>query len=256
MNDVVTDVVLETMPGVSHGFFTRNGGESKGLYTSNNCAYGANDERDVVTRNRARCAAQLGLSSLITAYQRHTADVVTVTEPWAPENAPVADAMVTRTRGIGLGILTADCGPVLFADAKAGVVGAAHAGWRGAFDGVLQNTVAAMTRLGAEPKRIVAALGPCITQASYEVGPEFVANFVARDPAYARYFTGPKSNGRSHFDLPAFVAAQLGATGVGAILNNADDTCTNEALFFSFRRSTLNREPDYGRQISVIGLTP
>ena len=255
MSDAVTIPALSALASVRHGFFTRNGGESKGLYTSNNCAYGASDERDVVTRNRARCAAELGLSSLITAYQRHTADVVTVTEPWAPENAPVADAMVTRTPGIGLGILTADCGPVLFADADAGVVGAAHAGWRGAFDGVVQNTVAAMTRLGAEPKRIIAALGPCIAQASYEVGAEFVANFVARDPANIRYFTGPKSNGRSHFDLPAFVAAQLQAAGVGTIIVNGSDTCTNDTQFFSFRRSTLNKEPDYGRQISVIGLT-
>ncbi len=255
MSDIVTVPALSTLAAVSHGFFTRNGGESKGLYASNNCAYGAHDERDAVTRNRARCAARLGLSSLITAYQRHTADVVTVTEPWAPEAAPVADAMVTRTRGIGLGILTADCGPVLFADAEAGVVGAAHAGWRGAFDGVLQNTVAAMSGLGARPKHIVAALGPCIAQASYEVGPEFVANFVARDPGYARYFTTPKSNGRSHFDLPAFVVAQLATSGVETILSDGSDTCASDAQFFSFRRSTLNQEPDYGRQISVIGLT-
>ncbi len=254
MSDVVTVPAFSALAAVRHGFFTRNGGESQGLYTSNNCAYGANDERDVVTRNRAHCAARLGLSSLITAYQRHTADVVTVTAPWAPEAAPVADAMVTRTPGIGLGILTADCGPVLFADAEAGVVGAAHAGWRGAFDGVLQNTVAAMIRLGAQPERIVAALGPCIAQTSYEVGPEFVANFTARDPAYARYFTDPKHNGRSYFDLPGFVAAQLQAAGVAKIIVNGNDTCANDVLFFSYRRSTLNKEPDYGRQISVIGL--
>lgn len=255
MSDVVTVPALSALAGIQHAFFTRNGGESKGLYTSNNCAYGAADERDVVTRNRGRCAAELGLSSLVTAYQRHTADVVTVTEPWAPENAPVADGLVTRTPGIGLGILTADCGPVLFADADAKVVGAAHAGWRGAFDGVLQNTVTAMTGLGAEPRRIVAALGPCIAQASYEVGAEFVANFVARDPANIRYFTRPKSNRRSHFDLQAFVAAQLKAAGVGTIVVEGSDTCANDALFFSFRRATLNKEPDYGRQISVIGLT-
>ena len=256
MSNVVTVPPLNALAAVRHGFFTRNGGESRGLYTSNNCAYGAHDERDVVTRNRARCAAQLGLSSLITAYQRHTADVVTVTEAWTPEKAPVADAMVTRTRGLGLGILTADCGPVLLADAEAGVVGAAHAGWRGAFDGVVQNTVAAMAKLGARPEHIIAALGPCIAQESYEIGPEFVANFVAHDPANARYFTPAKENGRSHFDLPAFVSAQLQAAGVGTIIVNGSDTCANDARFFSFRRSTLNKEPDYGRQISVIGLAP
>jgi YfiH family protein len=256
VSDVLKIPALGALNGIRHGFFTRNGGESQGLYTSNNCAYGANDVRETVTRNRARCAAELGLSSLITAYQRHTADVVTVTEPWTPEAAPVADGMVTRIPGIGLGILTADCGPVLFADAQAGVVGAAHAGWRGAFDGVVQNTVAAMRALGAKPASIVAALGPCIAQASYEVGAEFVANFVARDPAYASYFTEPKSNGRSHFDLPAFVAAQLRAAGVGTVVINGSDTCATDHLFFSFRRSTLNKEPDYGRQISVIGLLP
>lgn len=256
MSDVVTVPALSALSAVRHGFFTRNGGESTGLYTSNNCAYGADDARDVVTRNRARCAAQLGLSSLITAYQRHTADVVTVTEAWTPEKAPVADAMVTRTRGLGLGILTADCGPVLLADAEASIVGAAHAGWRGAFDGVLQNTIAAMAKLGARPERMVAALGPCIAQASYEVGPEFVGNFVARDPANARYFTPAKENGRSHFDLPAFVAAQLQAAGIGTIIVDGSDTCANDVQFFSFRRSTLNKEPDYGRQISVIGLAP
>ncbi len=252
----LTIPALSALTGITHGFFTRQGGESQGLYTSNNCAYGASDVRDIVTRNRARCAAQLGLESLITAYQRHTADVIEVTTPWAPESAPVADAMVTRTSGIGLGILTADCGPVLFADAEAHVVGAAHAGWRGAFDGVLQNTVKAMERLGARPERIVAALGPCIAQASYEVGPEFVATFTARDPANSQYFTGPKDNGRSHFNLPAFVAAQLRAANVGTVIVDGSDTCTSDMTFFSFRRATLNREPDYGRQISIVGLRP
>jgi len=247
--------VLEGLPGIRHAFFTRNGGQSKGLYGSNNCAFGAEDDRAAVARNRDACAQALGASALVTVKQRHTADVVTVDRPWTWDDAPVADALVTIQRGIAIGILTADCTPVLLADRNAGVVAAAHAGWRGAFDGVLEKTVAAMTALGAEPGRIAAAVGPCIAQASYEVGPEFVARFVARDPAFQRYFTAPKDNAHCHFDLPAFAADRLRAANVGAVAVEGSDTCAEDSLFFSYRRSVLRGEPDYGRQLSAIALT-
>jgi YfiH family protein len=245
---------LGALSGVRHGFFTRNGGASAGLYGSNNCAFGSNDDRDDVARNRDACARRLGASSLVTVYQRHTADVVTVEEPWPWDQNPVADALVTSAPGIAIGILTADCTPVLLADAAAGVVGAAHAGWRGAFDGVLENTVAAMTKLGAKPTHIVAAVGPCIAQASYEVGPEFAARFTARDPGYAGYFTAPKASGHVHFDLAKFCADRLRGAGVGTIAVQGGDTCAQDTVFFSYRRSVLRREPDYGRQLSAISL--
>jgi YfiH family protein len=245
---------LSALPGVKHGFFTRNGGASSGIYGSNNCAFGSQDDRDHVARNRDACAERLGASALVTVYQRHTADVVTVDAPWPYDKNPVADALVTKQRGIAIGILTADCTPVLLADAEAGVIAAAHAGWRGAFDGVLANTVTAMTKLGATPANIIAAVGPCIAQASYEVGPEFVARFVERDPALARYFTAPKANGHSHFDLPAFSADALKAAGVGTVVTQGSDTCADESAFFSYRRATLRGEPDYGRQLSAISL--
>lgn len=247
-------VAALSLPGVRHGFFTRRGGMSQGLYESNNVAYGAKDETAHVTRNRAACAARLGLANLVTLQQRHTADVVTVDTVWEWTDAPVADAMVTRRTGIALGILTADCGPVLFADPDAGVVGAAHAGWRGAFDGVLAHTVAAMTALGANPARITAALGPCIAQASYEVGAEFVERFTARDPSYATLFAASPKPGHAHFDLTAFIVRALRACGVGTVTVEGSDTCAAEDQFFSYRRATLRGEPDYGRQLSAIGL--
>jgi len=252
--DVVHVDALSALSGVRHGFFTRNGGASSGIYGSNNCAFGSKDDRDHVARNRDACAARLEASTLVTVYQRHTADVATVDAPWPYDKNPVADALVTKQRDIAIGILTADCTPVLLADGTAGVIAAAHAGWRGAFDGVLANTVAAMIKLGAQPARIVAAVGPCIGQASYEVGPEFVARFVERDPALARYFTAPKANGHSHFDLPAFSADALKAAGVGTVVLQGSDTCAAESVFFSYRRATLRGEPDYGRQLSAISL--
>lgn len=255
-NDIVQIDALAALKGVRHGFFTRNGGASAGLYGSNNCAFGSDDSRDAVAANREACAKRLGSTALVTVKQKHTVDVVTVDTPWTWHEAPVADALVTRTRGIAIGILTADCTPVLLADEKAGVVAAAHAGWRGAFEGILANTVDAMTKLGATSDNIVAAVGPCIGQESYEVGPEFVARFIAKDPAYARYFTAPKANGHTHFNLPAFAADRLKQANVGTVIVEGSDTCGLDQIFFSYRRSVLRSEPDYGRQLSAIGLVP
>ncbi len=242
------------LSGVRHGFFGRTGGRSHGIYTSNNCGFGSGDDRETVAANRAACAARLGLPGLVTVQQRHTPKVELVTAPWTADAAPVADAMVTDVRGIGLGILTADCAPVLFADAKAGVIGAAHAGWRGAFDGVIEATVAAMAALGAKRGDIAAAVGPCIGQQSYEVGPEFVARFVERDKAYARYFANATADGHHDFALADFVGDALRDAGVGSVVLSGRDTCAEADTYFSYRRTTLRKEPDYGRQISVIGL--
>ena len=253
-SDIVRVDALAAMAGVRHGFFTRNGGGSTGLYGSNNCAFGSDDSREVVAANRAGCAKRLEAGALVTVKQRHTSDVVIVKTPWSWDDAPDADALVTARRGLALGILTADCVPVLLADPAAPVIGAAHAGWRGAFDGILANTVLAMTKLGAERERIVAAVGPCIGQAYYEVGPEFLARFTGRDAGFARYFTAAKANGHVHFDISAFAADRLRQAGVGTVIVQGSDTCAEDGLFFSYRRSTLRGEPDYGRQLSAIAL--
>jgi hypothetical protein len=247
---------LSALPGVRHGFFTRAGGGSDRLYASNNCAFGAADDPARVAANRAACAARLGVAAanLVTVKQRHTPEVVTVTRAWAWSDAPVADALVTAARGLALGVLTADCAPVLLADPAAGVIAAIHAGWKGALDGVLANAVAAMAALGARAPRIVAAIGPCIGQASYEVGPEFVARFRDREAGLMRFFTAAKPNGHSHFDLAGFVRAQLADAGVGRVVGGDWDTCADDARFFSYRRSVLRKEADYGRQLSAIAL--
>ena len=236
---------LDALKTVRHGFFTSH---------ADNCAYRTPEEHATVTTARARCAAQLGVDTMITVKQRHTPDVVGVDAGWPWHEAPVADAMVTTRRGVALGILTADCAPVLLADETAGVIGAAHAGWRGAVDGVVANTVTAMVAAGANPARIVAAVGPCIGPASYEVGSDFREAFLARDPAYAAYFD--TSRAKPHFDLPRFVADRVRAAGVGTVVVQGADTLADEANFFSFRRATLRKEPDYGRQISAIALAP
>lgn len=243
-----------TLPGLTHGFFTRKGGVSTGLYESNNVAFSAADDAALVTENRARALQRLGLSGLVTLDQKHTPEVIEVEAPWTREATPIADALVTKRRGLALGILTADCAPVLFADAEAGVIGAAHAGWRGAFDGVIGNTVEAMENLGARAARIVAVVGPCIAQASYEVGAEFVERFVEMDPELQRFFGPSPKAGHAHFNLSAFVAHLATVAGVGAVSIDGSDTCTLEDRFFSYRRSTLRKEPDYGRQLSAIGL--
>jgi YfiH family protein len=248
---------LDDQPQVRHGFFSREGGVSEGLYASLNCGYGSGDRQADVGENRARAMARLGSEAerLVTCFQIHSDRVVRVERPWAPEAAPEADAMVTREPGLALGVLTADCAPVLLADGGAGVIGAAHAGWKGAIGGVLERTVEAMVELGAEAARIVAGIGPCIAQSSYEVGPEFAARFLAQSPANARYFQARADSDRLLFDLKAYAAERLRAAGVGEVEILACDTCAEEDRFFSYRRTTLRGETDYGRGLSAILLT-
>jgi YfiH family protein len=238
--------------GVAHGFFTRQGGVSEGIFASLNCGWGSQDNLEHVRENRARVAQKLGTepARLLSIHQIHSAHTIVVEEPWG-EPRPQADAMVTRTPGLALGILTADCAPVLLADAQARVVGAAHAGWKGAKGGVLEAVVQAMEELGAVRSRIRATVGPAISQASYEVGPEFEAAFIADDPSHQQYFRASPA-GRPHFDLPAYCLARLKDERVGEASVLSTCTYENESLFFSFRRSTHRYETDYGRQISAI----
>lgn len=243
------------LSGLSHGFFGRRGGVSEGIYSSLNCGLGSSDARDAVIENRGRIAGSIGASALLSLYQVHSCDVVAVDGPWAPGDGAKADAMVTRQRGLALGILTADCAPILFADTANGIIGAAHAGWKGALGGIAEATVAAMVALGAEPARIIAAVGPCIGRDSYEVGPEFEARFIALDGAdSARFFHRPDPAARPHFDLPAYVAARLRRASVGTIELTGLDTFAGEEDFFSFRRTTHRGESDYGREVAAIML--
>jgi YfiH family protein len=249
--------VLGDLDGIRHGFMTRHGGVSGGIYASLNCGIGSNDEPENVRENRRRAVALAGLpeAELLTAYQVHSPDVAVVEKPWQDGERPKVDAMVTRKRGIALGVLSADCVPVLFADAEAGIVGAAHAGWRGALTGVLQATVKAMHGLGARVSHIRAAIGPCIGAASYEVGPEFPAPFLAQDPAHAMFFGPSKRAGHHMFNIEDYVLAQLKALQLAEVDAAHRDTCGEPESFFSYRRSVLLKEPDYGRHVSVIGLT-
>lgn len=239
---------------IKHGFFTRQGGVSKGIYRSLNCGPGSADEAENVRTNRHRVIAALEGGELATVHQIHSPDVYLV-EGSMPAERPKADALVTRSSGILLGILTADCGPVLFADPEARVVGAAHAGWKGAFSGVLEQTVAAMEALGATRGRIQAVLGPCIHQSSYEVGPEFYERLADADAANTVFFLpSPASGEKWLFNLPGYVMEQLARTRIGSFASVGRDTCAEPDFFFSYRRTTLRKEPDYGRQISVIGM--
>jgi YfiH family protein len=252
---MIKSSLISSDRGVRHGFFTRQGGISIGIYASLNCGLGSNDDPAHVAANRARCAGMLEVApeGLVTAYQVHGIAVAEVNAPWEPGEGPKADALVTTRRGVALGILTADCTPILLADAKAGVIGAAHAGWKGAKAGVMDAVVAAMVRHGATPANIVAAVGPVIGPESYEVGPEFRQAFLDDDPAAAAFFQdGPR--GRPHFDLPAFVIRRLEMLKLGGIDRIDADTCADAERFFSYRRSCLNGEPDYGRQLSAIAL--
>jgi len=248
---------LACLEGVRHGFFSRAGGVSEGLYESLNIGLGSSDARERVMENRARVAAALGVAAdrLVTPYQIHSPDAVVVGAPWPAGEGARADAVVTATPGLAVGVSTADCGPVLFADAAAGVVGAAHAGWRGALRGVLEATIEAMEGLGAERGRITAALGPMISADAYEVGPEFVSRFLEADAGNAAYFVRSERAGHAMFDLPAYVAARLAAAGIGAVEDLALCTYADEARFFSFRRATHRGEPDYGRLVSAIALS-
>ncbi len=247
-----TAPALAAATGLRHGFFGRQGGVSPGIYSSLNAGEGSDDTPGNVAENRARIAAALGASHLLSCYQVHSPRVVSVTDPWTER--PEADAMVTDRAGLGLCILSADCTPVLFADAEAGIIGAAHAGWKGALAGVLLRTVEAMEALGADRARIRAAIGPTIQQPSYEVGPEFRCSFIGQDPANAALFRGGKGD-RVHFDLPGFCLGQLSAAGLAHVDNLGHDTCAMETTYFSNRRRNRRGEPDYGRNASVILLT-
>lgn len=253
---MIRSPLLSDLPGIAHGFFTREGGVSEGLYASLNVGLGSADARDRVLANRGRVATALGVApdALALPYQIHSPDVAVVEEAWAPGEGPKADAVVTARTGVAVGVATADCGPILFADASARVVGAAHAGWQGAFKGVIEATVAAMEGLGAQRGGIVAVLGPTISAAAYEVGPEFVARFVEREPGWARFFAPSTKAGHAMFDLPAFVALRLAEAGVARSGDLGLCTYADEARFFSYRRTTHRREPDYGRLVSAIAL--
>ncbi|MGE5147201.1 MAG: peptidoglycan editing factor PgeF [Candidatus Eiseniibacteriota bacterium] len=245
---------LRGIAGMRHGFFSRRGGVSQGLFASLNCGFGSADRAEDVAANRARVAGALGVEAeaLITAYQVHSPKVAIVTEPWRQGEAPQVDAMVTRRADLALGILTADCAPVLFADSEAGVIGAAHAGWRGAVGGVLEATLAAMVELGAEPGRVAAAIGPCIAQASYEVGPEFPKAFLDEDPANARFFVPAARAGHFMFDLAGYCSAKLRGLGLAMVSWVGRDACAEEQSFFSYRRTCLRGERQYGRNLSAI----
>ena len=239
--------------GVRHGFFTRRGGASSGVFAGLNCGVGSTDQSEIVAINRARVADAMRVSPthLVGVHQVHSADVVTVTEPL--QDKPRADAMVTSTPGVALSVLTADCQPVLFADPKAGVVGAAHAGWRGALSGVLEATIDAMETLGAARSRICAAIGPCISQRAYEVGPEFLETFIAEDDAFARFFAQGEGD-RLHFDLPGFGLDRLRAAGIGQANWTRHCTYSDPDRFYSYRRTVHAKEADYGRLIAAITL--
>lgn len=242
------------LAGVAHGFLGRRGGVSRGATAGLNVGLGSADDPAAVAENRRIAVAALAPeATLTTVYQVHSAEAVTVAQPWADADRPRADAMVTDRPGVLLGILTADCAPVLFADVQAGIVGAAHAGWKGAFGGVTDATIVAMEALGARRDRIVAAIGPCIARASYEVDEGFLRTFAAADPANERFFA-PGRAGHHQFDLEAYVAHRLAAAGLTRIEALGLDTYADEDRFFSFRRATHRGEADYGRQISLIGL--
>jgi YfiH family protein len=248
----VLEVIRATALGeIPHGFLGRRGGVSQGAIAGLNIGHGAEDETEAVAENRRRSVeAVLPGAKLATVYQVHSPDAVEVLQPWAHEERPRADAMVTDRPGLLLGIVTADCAPVLLADLAAGVIGAAHAGWRGAHGGVLENTVAAMEKLGAQRTRIVAAIGPAIAQISYEVDAKFRDNFGPDDES----FFAPGRPGHWQFDLEAYAASRLRAAGIGRIEPLGLDTYADETRFFSYRRATHRGEPSYGRQFSLIGL--
>tara|TARA_R110002167_G_scaffold100794_6_gene262930 strand:- start:9408 stop:10163 length:756 start_codon:yes stop_codon:yes gene_type:complete len=248
--DVMTHPLLDD---TRHGFFGRKGGASSGVFAGLNCGFGSSDQHDIVAINRARVAAQLGVAAdaLVGVHQIHSADVVVVTAPSA--GTPKADALVTATKGVALSVLTADCQPVLFADIRAGVIGAAHAGWQGAMSGVLEATVDAMVGLGARRDMIVAVIGPSISQRAYEVGPEFAERFIDIDPANARFFASGQGD-KMQFDLPGFGLARLRAAGIRDAAWTRHCTYSDPARFYSYRRSVHQKQADYGRLIAAICL--
>ncbi|HVZ03534.1 peptidoglycan editing factor PgeF [Hyphomicrobium sp.] len=245
---------LRALSNVQHGFFTRPGGVSDGIYASLNCGFGSNDDGERVLENRRRVAQHLGGNggAVVTLYQEHGTTARIVADMPDRATLPRADAVVSSTPGLVIGVLTADCAPVLLADADAQVVAAAHAGWRGALYGVIESAIEEMERHGARRDHICAAVGPCISQKAYEVGPEFEARFVDRNPADKRFFMQCSETSRPHFDLPGFVLSRLHEAGIENAADLATCTYENESLFFSYRRKTKLKEPDYGRQISAI----
>jgi YfiH family protein len=240
-----------------HGFFTREGGHSSGIYASLNCGFGSGDDKDMVARNRERVSVRLGVTAdrLLTTWQHHSCDTIAVTAPWDPAVPPRGDAIVTATPGIAVAILTADCAPILLADPEAGVIGAAHAGWKGALAGITDSTIAAMERLGARRSHITAVIGPTISQAVYEVGPELHERYADEDRGNAKFFAPSRRSGHHMFDLPRYLAGRLAAAGLTTIADLAVCTYREEERFFSYRRATHRRHANYGRQISAICLT-
>lgn len=247
-------ITADSLTPLRHGFFTRRGGASSGVFAGLNCGQGSSDQTEIVAINRGRAAGAMGVApeALASVYQVHSADVVAISGPVEPA-PPQADAMVSATPGVALAILTADCQPVLFADPQNGVIGAAHAGWKGALRGVLENTIVAMEGLGAERKRISAVIGPSISQSAYEVGTDFFEDFLAEDRDYARFFVNGRP-GKYQFDLPGFGLARLRGCGVGRAEWTRHCTYTDPDRFFSYRRCLHEKQVDYGRLISVIRL--
>ena len=254
---MITAPNLENIPILKHGFFTRKRGVSSGIYASLNCSYGSNDKDAHVTKNRSRILSDLGLVnfSLITCNQVHSTEVIFADQSTISEPIKRADGMVTNLTNIALGILTADCAPVLFADTKSQIIGAAHAGWRGALYGIVENTIKKMLELGSKRDDIVAAVGPCIGPKSYEVGAEFVQCFINSNPKNSRFFVLTRNKEKYKFDLRLYIHEKLKDLGIQNIHIGKHDTLINGSLFFSYRRSILSGEHDYGRQISVIALT-
>ena len=249
-------LLLSSVPGIRHAFFTRAGGVSTGIYAGLNGGIGSNDEPDKVRENRRRMAAALEVpvEKLLTLHQIHSPDVIVATDPWEMTARPKGDAMVTKTSGVALGVTAADCGPVLMVDPKARVIGAAHAGWKGALGGVLEATIDAMEQQGASRGDIVVGIGPMLHQRNYEVGMEFVERFEAADADNARFFASASRHGHAMFDLPAYIHERLSRAGV--LMVDDIDLCTyaDEDSFFSYRRSTHRKEADYGRHVHAIVL--
>ena len=243
-------------PNIRHAFFTREGGVSEGIYQSLNGGIGSNDTRENVRENRARMTAAVGVAPthLVSCFQIHSPNVAVAGGPWTRENSPRADAIVTRVPGLAIGVTTADCGPILFADAEANIIGAAHAGWKGAFTGVLEATIAAMEKLGATRARIKAAIGPLIRQPNYEVGTEFADRFTAADAANTHFFKPAARENHAMFDLPGYIKARLERAEIQGVEDLGLCTYAEPARFFSYRRTTHRGEPDYGRHVNAIAL--
>jgi len=249
--------LLSAIPGLRHAFFTRDGGVSSGIYAGLNGGLGSNDDPQNVAENRRRMAERMGVTPhhFLSAHQIHSPDAVIASGPWAGASRPRADAIVTRTEGIAIGVTAADCGPILLADPNARVIGAAHAGWKGALTGILESTIDAMEKLGAERGGVVAAIGPMIRQQSYEVGSEFVERFIDAEADNAVFFVPSPREGHAMFDLAGFIRMRLENAGVLMIDDVGADTYSDER-FFSYRRSVHRKEPDYGRHVHAIALEP